>query len=310
MKFLSGTYTKNQNPMFLIVTVILTSCAPKPSILEITHKDLQHFNEILTRQGENVRFFPSYDKTFLAVTVKEQEGSLRGTVLFIHGIAARSQLYLPLADELNNAGFAVYLLDLRGHGFSRGEPGTVPDRNAISRDVEYFTEFVKTQIEEDVPLYGMGHSLGTFIWINTFAQSSEINLDGLVLISGGIYPDQADDLPKENKNRDFVYLHPLSLVGSVFCNNLKPIEVVLPDIPQKQDAKFVLHYHPGFFTMFLGAEERFDNFYENTDIPIYFITGEKDEIMKIEYIQSMFDKTNSPEKTMTVLPNSTHTSII
>ena len=244
-----------------------------------------YFDMLINRPGEEVRFFPSYDKTNLAVTILHPENELKGIVVFIHGIAARSKLYLPLADELNQSGFAVYLLDLRGHGWSQGKPGLVPNKDSISKDVSHFIKFVTSQNNKNMPIFGMGHSMGTFIWVNTLAQYQGINLDGLVLLSGGIYPKRADDLPKENKNRDFIYYHPLSFLGSIFSKKIKPIEIVLPDIPMREYSGFVLRYHPSFFSMFLGAEKRFDEFYSNTSLPIFFISGSEDEIIKVDDIQ-------------------------
>ncbi len=309
-KMLSVYMLKLKLLLLTTFILILPSCASNPSIIEITESDLLNFDLLLNRPGEEVRFFPSYDKTNLAVTVLHPKSELKGIVLFIHGVAARSKLYLPLADELNQSGFAVYLLDLRGHGWSQGEPGIVPNKNSISKDVSYFYQFVISQNNNNLPMFGMGHSMGTFIWVNTLAQTPEIKLNGLVLLSGGIYPDRADDLPKENKNRDFVYYHPISLIGSIFSKKIKPIEIILPNIPMKEYSGFVFKYHPSFFSMFIGAEKRFNEFYNNTNVPIFFISGSEDEVIKVDDIQYVYDLTYSKNTQIKILDEVTHTSII
>ena len=86
--------------LILISLILLIGCAKRSSILDISDEDLQFINEIIKRPGEEVRFFPSYDNVPLASTVIRPKTPKKGVILFIHGLGARSNLYLPLADEL------------------------------------------------------------------------------------------------------------------------------------------------------------------------------------------------------------------
>ena len=124
--------------LILILLMLLTGCAKRASILEISDEDLQYINEIIKRPGEEVRFFPSYDNVPLASTVIRPEMQTKGVILFIHGLGARSNVYLPLADELAANGYIIYLLDIRGHGYSHGVKGHMPSSDAMEQDIHHF----------------------------------------------------------------------------------------------------------------------------------------------------------------------------
>ena len=55
----------------LIITllIVFVGCAKQNSIIEISDKDIKYFDAIIARSGEEVRFFPSYDKVQLACTI-------------------------------------------------------------------------------------------------------------------------------------------------------------------------------------------------------------------------------------------------
>ena len=126
----------------LILVIIFSGCAKRVSILDLSENDIQHINEIISRKGEEVRFFPSYDNTPLACTIIHPKQSSQGVILIIHGIGARANLYLPLADELAANGYTIYLLDIRGHGYSQGVKGHMPTGDAMAKDIKHFYEYV------------------------------------------------------------------------------------------------------------------------------------------------------------------------
>ena len=96
------------NRIFILTLLILfTGCSKRVSILDISDKDLMYINELITRPGEEVRFFPSYDNVPLACTVIHPDKPSKGAVLFIHGLGARSNVYLALADEFSENGYII-----------------------------------------------------------------------------------------------------------------------------------------------------------------------------------------------------------
>lgn len=69
-------------------------------------------------------------------------GSRRGSVVLIHGSSARSDSMHPLASGLQQAGFEVFALDVRGHGGS-GTKGRIGYIGQLEDDIADFVEQVK-----------------------------------------------------------------------------------------------------------------------------------------------------------------------
>lgn len=78
-------------------------------------------------------------------------------LLFIHGTSLHAAWYRDMARGLNTRGIAVRLLDLPGHGHSRGTRGHLPPDVTIDR---VFEKAVIELPDRHLPLYLGGHSLG------------------------------------------------------------------------------------------------------------------------------------------------------
>ena len=290
--------------------MLLIGCAKRASILEISDEDLQYINEIIKRPGEEVRFFPSYDNVPLASTVIRSEMPTKGVILFIHGLGARSNMYLPLADELAANGYIIYLLDIRGHGYSHGVKGHMPSSDAMGKDIYHFYEYVFSVEGSSQEYIAMGHSLGTYIWINTLSSYSDIEIDALVLISGGTVNNLNTLKTIKENSRYFSHINKLKAFLSIFNHNVKPIHIVFPEIPQLEKSGFVQDYGFSFFSMFRDSENRFKTFYQNINIPIMMISGSQDELFAPEKIEESFNLIENKNKKLISLEGKTHTSII
>lgn len=103
----------------------------------------------------------------------------KAQMLIVHGLGEHSGRFLGIAKMIANENVLVHLLDLRGYGLSGGgrSQGSL---NEFMRDVK---NVVETQIEDKLPLFLMGHSMGAGI-INLFVQANpSLNLAGVVLSS-------------------------------------------------------------------------------------------------------------------------------
>ena len=299
------------NRIFILtLLIIVTGCAKPISILNISDEDLQHINEIMVRPGEEVRFFPTYDNIPLACTVIRPDVPKKGVVLFIHGLGARSNMYLPLADEIAENGYIIYLLDIRGHGYSHGVPGHMPSGNAMAKDIKHFYEYVFNIEGSNQKYIAMGHSLGTFVWINMLSYYTDIDIDALVLISGGSINTINKLIDIKENSRYFSHINKWKAFWSIFNHNIKPVHIVFPDIPQLDESGFIQDYGFSFFSMFRGYENRFKTFYTNTDIPIMIISGIQDEIFKPETLEQSYNLIENKNKKLIFLEEKTHTSII
>lgn len=293
--------------LIITVWIMLGACTPPPSILEIKPSDRTTFYPLLQRQVEH-RTFSSYDSTQLSYTFMEHD-SARFAVAFIHGIAAHSLLYVPLGDSLVAAGGRVYLLDIRGHGVSAGDPGDVPDDEALARDARAF--FMKVQFENPgIPIVVAGHSLGTFIWESAIARFNDIQPAGIILLAGGMNPqDMQHDLKKLGKG--FVYVHQGSLMLSMVGFHTRPIEIVLPKDSLLSSGHFNTRYTLNFLRGQRFSITEFDHWLERThDFPVLMVVGNQDEVMSVPAIRRTFKSMEAIDKTLIELPDATHISVI
>ena len=280
------------------------------SVLIITEEDIRNFDALLEQTGEEVHFFASFDRTELACTIVRPNSESKGSVLFIHGIGARAHLYLPMADYLAENGYTIYMFDIRGHGFSHGVSGHMPSKDAMQKDILHFYNFVTTEESGNTPVIAAGHSLGTYIWIHTLSKYDEIKIDGLVLMSGGSVNKLNGSYTKLFTGQYSRYVSKWKAFISLFNSNIKPVHIGFPDLPQLEKAGFVEDYGFSFFTMFLNSNERFQEFYQSTEIPILMISGDLDELFSVNKIEETFSMITNSQKELTFLEGDTHTSII
>jgi len=294
----------------LTLLIIFTGCAKRVSILDISDEDLKYINEIIERPSEEVRFFPSYDNIPLACTVIRSKTPQKGVILFIHGLGARSNIYLPLADQFAENGYIIYLLDIRGHGYSQGIKGHMPSSDSMGKDIHHFYEYVSIVEGNNQKYIAIGHSLGTYIWINALSFYADIDLDALILISGGTVNNLNTLKNIKANSRYFSHINKWKAFVSIFNHNVKPIHIVFPDIPQLKQSGFVQDYGFSFFSMFRDSEDRFKTFYQNTNIPIMMISGSQDELFDFVQIEESYNLIKNKNKKLISMEGKTHTSII
>ena len=219
-------------------------------------------------------------------------------------------MYLPLADELAANGYIIYLFDIRGHGYSHGVKGHMPSSDAMGKDIHRFYKYVFSVKGNSQKYIAMGHSLGTYIWMNTLSSYSDIDIDALVLISGGTVNNLNTLKTIKENSRYFSHINKLKAFLSIFNHNVKPIHIIFPDIPQLEQSDFVQDYGFSFFSMFRDSEDRFKTFYQNTNIPIMMISGSQDELFDFVKIEESYNLIKNKNKKLINMDGETHTSII
>ena len=109
--------------------------------------------------------------------------SVRAVVLVVHGASEHSGRYARFAELLRDEGYAVYALDLRGHGRtadSTGRGRTGPGgMNAVLADVDELANRARTDFPA-VPVVLFGHSMGSVI-AQAYVERSGDQLAGYVL---------------------------------------------------------------------------------------------------------------------------------
>ena len=91
--------------------------------------------------------------------------SPRASMTIIHGYAEHSARYNYVAAYLNNMGFDVFALDLRGHGRSEGTRGHVSSYSHYHDDVDALREIVAAETKAKKHFI-LGHSNGGLITLS------------------------------------------------------------------------------------------------------------------------------------------------
>jgi len=89
-------------------------------------------------------------------------GEVRGILAIVHGLGGHSGLYKPIVEYLLPREYAVYALDLRGHGRSSGQRGYINTWTEFRDDLQAFLKLIQQQ-QPGYPIFLLGHSLGGVI---------------------------------------------------------------------------------------------------------------------------------------------------
>ena len=93
-------------------------------------------------------------------------GPPRAAIVIVHGAAEHSGRYARVADVLQGEGYAVYALDLRGHGQTAGSTGRGrigPSGMAgVLADIDALIRHARTEVD-DLPVVLFGHSMGSVV---------------------------------------------------------------------------------------------------------------------------------------------------
>jgi acylglycerol lipase len=113
-------------------------------------------------------------------------------VVVVHGINEHSGRHARLAADLNRRGYAVYAMDLRGHGRSDGDRAMIRAFDQYLDDVELLLERVAARLPGK-PLFLFGHSMGGAI-VALLGITRPPPVRGLilsappVLVADGVFP--------------------------------------------------------------------------------------------------------------------------
>jgi len=108
----------------------------------------------------------------------EPEGHARARIFGVHGVLEHSGRYARLAGDLAQAGFALEMIDVRGHGRSDGSRAYVESWEKILTDLDEVHEQLRTNGRS--PDFLFGHSMGgalTILW----TVSRRPNVRGMIL---------------------------------------------------------------------------------------------------------------------------------
>ena len=100
--------------------------------------------------------------TLLYVKVLRHLVSTRPPMILVHDISEHADFYLAAAHRLLDAGYSVYLFDLRGHGRSGRQLGHAPNFAALVKDLLQVAAWVRFEEGGKAPVV-VGHGVGALI---------------------------------------------------------------------------------------------------------------------------------------------------
>jgi acylglycerol lipase len=307
---------------------LLTGCAtpPRTSVFSITDADRAIYTRLLSENDSALRTFTAFDLTKIAYRLVLPKTEPKAVVAFIHGTSAQSKLYLPFADTLAQAGFAVALLDLRGHGRSGGARGDVKNITALTRDVKRFLDTLRETFPSKKIALG-GHSLGAGLclkYVLDFYERKSLYKppDALILMSGGFAPNpdcpKSERIEKEKRTagKSFAAVDALQswllLPDMLLDFHPKPIEVLLPQdslvaVALKRK-ELVTSYTVQFFLASFPVD--IERAYRQVLFPTLAVVGGRDELVSPCDAELAVKKLRTLDKELLVLPESNHIDII
>lgn len=110
-------------------------------------------------------------------------GDVRAIVVIVHGASEHSGRYARFAEILNREGYAVYALDLRGHGRTAAStgPGRIGPRGMEGVLDDVGDLIGRARVEQGhCPVVLFGHSLGSLV-AHAFVQAHGDAVDAYVL---------------------------------------------------------------------------------------------------------------------------------
>jgi len=110
----------------------------------------------------------------------------KAVVCLVHGLGEHSGRYAHVAAALNDAGYALFGFDLRGHGKSGGQRGHTPSMEAWIDDIARLTDEAATRFTGK-PRFLYGHSLGGLL-VLTYSLRRKPSLAGVIASSPGLRP--------------------------------------------------------------------------------------------------------------------------
>lgn len=224
----------------------------------------------------------------------------RGALVVMHGLKDHSSRYADFAHALNDAGYAVYALDARGHGDSAGNRVGVLLFDDYVMDFDIFLNRVLA--DEDVPVFVFGHSMGgAIVTLEEILYHPDVR--GVILSGAALDPGVSNfeiDLTKAT--------------AAVFPDfdvfNLDLADFSRDPAVVRADKRDPLVYQ-GAATAHMVAElvsaiRRIQSRMAEVDAPLLILHGKADRVTPPRGSQALYDRARSKDKTLELYGNMFH----
>jgi acylglycerol lipase len=215
-------------------------------------------------------------------------------IFLVHGYAEHSERYNWLSQQLNTSGFNFFTFDLRGHGKSEGERAYIYSFDQYTEDLDIF---LKHFMQEDLPTFLMGHSMGSLISVKYLIQNKNSKIKGFISSAGALKID--DNISP--------FIRKISGLLSTFAPKLKTVKLdptFMSRIPEIKNAYIndPLIYHEGTKAR-LGSEllknmQYVQSHFGQFNLTVLILHGTGDKLTDPLGSQWMYDNISSKDKTI------------
>lgn len=220
----------------------------------------------------------------------------RGALLVVHGLGEHSGRYQELVKHAHELHLNVHVMDLRGHGRSKGTRGHFQDITEHHQDLDAWIAHLVTtgKLTDKIPCVLLGHSLGGLIALTYAARYTPRtlapSLSGLVLSNPCLG----------------LHWNPLLMVQAQAAKNV-PAFLRSIQVPNGIDVKHLSHdkdevekyledplvhrwITPAAFLAIEDAIAGLNKIYPSLDLPTVFMLSGKDKVVNSAAAQAIANK--------------------
>ena len=228
-----------------------------------------------------------------------------GSVVLVHGAAAYSQSMHLLAESLQQSGFHVYALDIRGHGKS-GRKGRIDYVGQLEHDMADFLAAVNPPSPRTLTGYATGGGFAL-----RMASGTDVDLfDHYVLLTPFIHQDSPTQRPDNGGWVNagiprFMVLHALNRIGIPMFNDLFVVRFA---VEERHRALLTDRYDYNLATNFRPRQDYLADL-RAIRAPTVVIAGDDDEAFVASQFPNLFANSASVHAVL-LLPKINHAQLV
>jgi acylglycerol lipase len=218
-----------------------------------------------------------------------------GVVVLVPGVSEHSSRYAHVARRLNDAGYAVYGVDHRGHGRSSGPKGNLGRITGTVADLHTVRGLAERELP-GLPVFVLGHSLGGLIALDYVTTTGADGLSGLALSGTAIDPSIGTRLERRLAPLLSAVVPGLGIVTLDAASISKDPEVVSAYRADPLVYTGKVRARTGAETLLAIA--RVSRALSNLTLPVLVMHGSDDRLASPRGAQLLIDSMGSPDKTL------------